>query len=229
MLDESHVHEPDAQEDHLSNRLEAAEKDAQWVEREIDSGFPILHSHSVVAIWGALEVLVEDLLITWLENYEDAWNNEAVRKLRIPVSDYHLSDERERLRMIVSELARKVNSRAQSGASNLAATLSIFGLSPRIGDNLRRALHELWQIRNVIVHCGGIADKRLVREYPYLGVQVGQRIHIYHSIYAWYMLAADRYLERLLDQAAVSLGFPGCHCPGMDNIPDRPPEEDLPT
>src|SRR5215216_385839 len=40
-----------------------AKTDAKWVEKEASTGFPILHSHSVVSVWGILEVLVEDYAV----------------------------------------------------------------------------------------------------------------------------------------------------------------------
>src|SRR5690242_5096489 len=46
--------------------LEEQDKFAQLAQSEIDLDFPLLHSHALVGVWGALEYLIEDLAVAWL-------------------------------------------------------------------------------------------------------------------------------------------------------------------
>lgn len=54
--------EPDAQQ------IERARKEADFAKREIERGFPLLHAYTIVALWGAMEALLEDVLIAWMMN-----------------------------------------------------------------------------------------------------------------------------------------------------------------
>jgi hypothetical protein len=208
--------------DDALSRLEEAKQHAEWIAREAATGFPILHSHSIVGIWGILEVFCEDFAVMWLENVPEAWEIPQVTKLKIPLSHYHRLSESERPRFTVSELSRSTSSDLRRGVGKLKSLLEVFSLAPTVGQNVNRALHELCQVRNVIVHCGGIADKTLIDECPWLGLEVGEPIDFYHPVYGWYFSAAMRYSERVLNQAFIALGLPSCKCPGADEIYDRP-------
>jgi hypothetical protein len=63
-----------AREDRIGVPKEPPEdrEEAQWLEREIQGGFPLLHAHSVVGIWGALEVYCEDLAVVEARPKDDA-------------------------------------------------------------------------------------------------------------------------------------------------------------
>jgi hypothetical protein len=211
-----------------SSRLEVAKRDADWVAKEAHSGFPILHAHAVVGIWSALEVLCEDFAIAWLRNLPGAWSASEVAKLKIPLAKYQQLNESERPRLVVSELSRSLGTDPRRGVGKLRSLLAVFDLAPDVGPNVQRALHELCQVRNVVVHCGGLADEKLVGECPWLGIRVGEHVQVDHPVYGWYYRAARRYAERVSSQAMVALGFEGCTCPGMNEIDPRPGEAAAP-
>lgn len=199
-----------------------ARQDVKWVNEELQSGFPILHSHSIVALWSIVEVFCEDLAACWLLNKPDAWKIPEVNRLKITLADYEVLSPDDRARYAIIELSRSLSLQFKTGVGKFSPILKLFGLEPRIGDNLRRALHELCQVRNVIVHCGGRVDRKLVQECPWLSSNIGDRIKISHEIYYWYYIAAERFLERVQSQTLITLGFEGCNCPGMDEIHERP-------
>ena len=206
----------------LLTYLEDAHRNAEWVQKEAQSEFPLLHAHSVVGLWSALEVLCEDFAIAWLKNMLAAWMIPDVARLRIPLATFHQFSEDDKLRYVVSELSRSQGGDLRKGVGKLKSLLQVFGLNPPIGPNLQRALHELCHIRNVFVHCGGIADQRFVTECPWLSIGPGERVLVSHALYGWYHFAAKRYAERVSNQVFVALGFPGCKCPGLDEIAPRP-------
>ena len=106
----------------------------------------------------------------------------------------------------------------------LEPLLEIIKFAPQIGPNVRRALHELFQVRNVIVHCGAIADRKLLSECPWVSWRLNETIKIKHSLYGWYYRATMRYYERMMNQALIAFGNKGCECPGMNEISERPEE-----
>src|SRR5437016_5050276 len=48
-------------------RIALARAEAEFAQRELDRGFPILHSHATVALWGILEATIEDVALEFLE------------------------------------------------------------------------------------------------------------------------------------------------------------------
>jgi hypothetical protein len=208
--------------DKWASMIVSATKDADWVKDEIGNGFQILHAHSVVALWSTLDVLSDDLAVCWLSNQESAWNDPQIRKMKVHVREYESLTPHERHRLIISELSRSLSIELKTGVGKLEPLLGIFGLAPSVGKNLRRALHEISQIRNVIVHCGCRVDKKLLSECPWFPWEVGQPIWIDHPLYGWYYQAAYRYAERVLNQVLIAFGNRGCTCPGMDDVSPRP-------
>jgi hypothetical protein len=204
------------------HRLLQANQDAEWVEREIVNNFPILHSHSVVAIWSILEVLVEDLAVCWLANTPEAWKLPQILKLKIAVGEYERLSPPERPRYIIYELNRSLSVDLKAGLGRLDPILSIFGIAPIVGHNLRQAIYELGQIRNVIVHRGSRVDQKLLDDCPWLTWRLGEEMIIDHPLCGWYHFAAERYAERVLNQVLVAFGNIGCSCPGMDTVGERP-------
>lgn len=206
----------------LADRLTAAKKDAEWVQREVKDGYPILHAHSVVALWSALEVLSEDLSACWLSNKPGCWQHPSISRLRIGLGEYEAMLRDERIRFVIRELSRSLSIDLKTGIGRLEPLLEVFDLAPVVGPNLRRALHELSQVRNVVVHAGGRADRKLLTDCPWLPWRLGELVVIEHELYGWYYRAADRYAERVFHQVLRALGNRGCECPGLEEIPARP-------
>ncbi len=201
-----------------------ARAEAEWVREEVEGGFPLLHRHGTVALWGTLEALLEDLAVAWLSNQPGAWSTPPLRKLKVPLAEFHLASEAERPRLAVRELGRSVGADARAYVGQLGAVLQAFDLAPSVKPNLKRALRELAQVRNVIVHRGAVADQKLLDECPWVDWKRGETVRVSHPLYGWYFSAARRYAERMVDQLIVRFGGVACQCPGMDEIPKRPPE-----
>jgi hypothetical protein len=216
---------PEADQPQSQKRLDAAKRDAQLVELETKHEFSLLHKHSIVSIWSALEILCEDLIIVWLENRSDAWELDLVKNLKVQISVYHNLAGTDRARYVVRELQRNLKTEFGSGVGRFEPLLNAFGLMPVLGPNLRRAIHELWHVRNNLVHSAGVADKRLVEACPWLSIEPAKIFAIPHLVYGWYYRGAERFTEHVASKAVQMLGFEGCNCPGMDEIDPRPEQQ----
>jgi hypothetical protein len=206
----------------LTENLAAAKREAAWVEEETSRGFPLLHAHSIAAIWGILEVVIEEVAMAWLSSVPTAWRATAIQKLKLSIGEYEAIRPEDRARYVTSELSRALTGGVRNGISKLEPLLEAFDLAPTLKPNLRKALLELYQVRNVIVHCGSRVDQRLLEVCPWVSWPLGAGVLVEHGLYAWYQKAAGRYTERLRNQVVVALGGPACTCPGMDEIQDRP-------
>src|SRR6266849_830444 len=76
--------------DHAVCAPEEAEEKRQKYEKALkrataDAGFPLLHAHDLVGLWGAFEAAVEDCLVGILINEPDLLRSDAFSRLRIPL------------------------------------------------------------------------------------------------------------------------------------------------
>lgn len=203
--------------------MKEAEDDAGWVEAEAQRDHPILHARSSVALWSHLEVFSEDLAVAWLLNREDAWNAETIQDLKISVATFERLDRDERARHVISEVQKKEKSELKGGLAPITLVLEKLNIAPELGDNVRKALHELRQVRNAIMHRGGRADRRLREGCTDVPWAIGQRIMISEDLFWWYYQAALHFPGDAVSKAGVALGVFDLNDVGPAHDIDRRP------
>lgn len=155
-----------------------ARSEAELAQHEVDQGFPVLNQQVTVDLWGALESLVRDFLAGCLANQTAPTGMDAVRKIKIRVADYEIMSKEERYYYLIEELERNLGAAFKQGINRFEALLDVFGFSGKVGKAIQKDLFELSQVRNVIVHRRGVADRKLVEACPWLGLTVGDRVAI---------------------------------------------------
>lgn len=193
---------------------------AQFAKAEIDDGFPILHSHTVIALWGALEALVSDLAIAWLENEPSTLQNDEFARLKIPLAEYERLSKCDRMAFLVKELARSLNADFKLGIGKFEVLLEALGLSGAVDDNVRRTLFEMSQVRNVLVHRAGIVDGRFKEACPWVAVEVGEKLRVDHKTYVRYVDATHEYVLCLINRVRVRFGIGPYEPTKKDNSSD---------
>jgi hypothetical protein len=186
--------------------IAVAKREAAWAKREREFGFPVLHAHATVALWGAVEVLVEDVCIARLKRKPELLESEELGRLTIPLGRFMNLDEDERLRLVLKQVQAKHRTEPRSGPGMLEATLKAVGLGGPLDENCRKQLHELRSVRNVIAHRSWVLDQKCVAECPWLGAQVGQEFVVSHERYSGYRDAGMRYVVELRTRQAVLAG-----------------------
>jgi hypothetical protein len=198
-------HEPVAED--REQRLEEARKRAEFAQQETERGFPLLHAHSLVGIWGALEVFVREMIVAWLLNVPEALASEELSNIKVPLALFERLSPPERMEALVDELDRHMHASLRAGVSRFEYLLKPLGLAGHVRSSRRRALHEMHQLRNAIVHARGIADRRLVEQCPQLGYRVGDPIRVTLEGYTEYYVQALYYELDILDRVRIALGL----------------------
>lgn len=188
------------------NDIEETKKEAAFAQKEIDRGFPFLYGQTSVAIWGHLEAYVEDLLVICLENDNSFMNVESIRKLRVTLSQYEQMGSLERKYYILDTLQRETQSKFKQGISQFEVVFNTFGLGGAVDDDLRKNLFELCNVRNVVVHRRGIADKRLVDSCAWLGLQVGDEVKITKEMFDAYSRSVAMYIAVTSKRVIIYFG-----------------------
>jgi len=186
--------------------IESVREQAEFAQKEIDSGFPILFSHAAIACWGFIEATVEDFVVSLLMTEPNLLTNEQLRRIKIPLAEYESLEPDERMRLLIKEFARQSSADLKQGVSIFETLLGSVGLSGSVDEILRRDLFEFYHIRNVIVHRSGIADRRICKACPWLSLSPGQRVIVRSADYERYSWAIHEYFIDILERDLVRTG-----------------------
>jgi hypothetical protein len=172
-------------------QIDDARAAAEWNREQRIKGHPLLHAQFLIVLWGALEALIEDLVVTVLR-HDGAAALDSDIKIRIPIRDLLQLDVADRASLIVRELRRATDADLKQGVGRFEVLLKPIGLSGPVGDELRRTMFEMSQVRNVLVHRRGIADRDFSMACPWLGVSDREELRVSSDM-------AQRYAEAALD------------------------------
>src|SRR5580704_469507 len=144
--------EVDTDQDYPDEQIEDAKKNAEFAEKECASGFPLLHAHTLVGLWGAFESAIEDMCVGILLNEPILLQNSAFAKMRIPLAEFELLEKDERMRLLLSEIQRLPGNFRRQGFGPSEVWLDSFDLTCNIDPETQKSIKEMHHIRNVIVH-----------------------------------------------------------------------------
>jgi hypothetical protein len=207
------IRDLNVESDHPKLTVEGAKATAEFAEREVDSGFSLLHAQAAIALWVSLEDVVRTFLATWLHNEPGAKQVDAVQKLKISVMDYEAMDEEERCLYIVELLEREAA--ARHGIERFECLLRPFGLSGAFQEEPRRDLYELYHVRNLLVHRAGRVDRRFAKACPWLGLTPGEIYVVDHTSYGRYHAATVQYITEIVYRVREHFGW------GRNEVPDH--------
>jgi hypothetical protein len=176
---------------------------AELAQREVDRGFPILFAQATISIWGILEAMVKDLLLDWLAHEPLAMQVDAVRKIKISLSQYEAMNVEERRYYILDTLERDIQSGLKQGISRFETLLDCFGLSGPVDSQIQKDMFELSTVRNVLVHRKGVADKRFIDACPWLGIKMGDAVTVNNHRFKSYVNSSIAYIMIIFKRVSV--------------------------
>jgi hypothetical protein len=189
-------------------RLESAKKAADLATRECDKDFPLLRALVAVAVWSHLEGHFKSLL-AYCVQHELPKNHKLLSKIKVKVSEWVQLDDDDKPAFLLSKIEQTLSSPQKAGVGRFESVLEACGLSGSVPPNLRRDVLELSAIRNSLVHCNRIADRRLVKQCPWLEISAGQPLHITQPMLDRYFSAAIGYVcvvhARIADRYGVDV------------------------
>lgn len=200
--------------------IEEAKGKASYARRESEAGFPIVHAHALLGLWGALECLVEDLFLASLESDPSILGEEPFRKIRLPVGMLLLASDDDRLKAILNEASRASETDLALGVSRFERLLRMVHADGRVPSRIKESMFQAQQIRNVWAHRGGYADARFVERCPQLGFSVGQRIDLDPSNFLRYMHGFHMYGLVIMNRYLALHGRERVHreCVGYEGV-----------
>lgn len=192
---------------------------ADQAQLEIEAGFPIVHAHGLLGLWGAFESFVEDLVIALLAQDPSVLGEDAFARVDVPVSTL-LLDGSARYRSILNEAQRKLGTELALGVGRFEHLLRLVKLDGPVPRRIRDAVYEAQHIRNVWAHRGGIADSKFVERCPSLGFEVGQRVDLDAGAFLRLQHALHMYTVVILNRARKNSGeaLITAECDGYEGV-----------
>ena len=179
---------------------------AQLAEREATKDFPLLFSHSLISLWGALEVLVEDVVAVWLQYRPEILMRAPLSDLKFALGDFERLERAELIQHVVVEAQRMVKTDLKVGAGQFESLLRLVELGGEIAAPHRDALFYMQQFRHVFAHRGGTADRRFIEKCSALEYEVGDSIRVGQELFHAFHVAANFYALNLFNRCAISDG-----------------------
>jgi hypothetical protein len=179
-------------------RMKRAVEEAELAQKELDDGFPLLHSQFVVSLWSSMESLVRLFVARLLQNHKPAMDNKVIQRLQVKIGEYERLEGDDRYFYIVDKLEQELSTPLKSGVTRFEILLEPFGLSGPVKDEIRQDLFELNQVRNVVVHRSGIADRRFIDACPWLELKVGDKFNVQYPYSKRYFKASQKYVLLLI-------------------------------
>jgi hypothetical protein len=174
---------------------------------ESNSDYRLFHGHSLVAIWGALETMVFDVVVAWLLNGPDATAHPKVAEMKVPFGLFEELSREERIYTVTSELDRQRGDRA--GIQRFENVLDPVDLSGSYEGVLADNIYEMQQMRNVFAHRSGVADRRFADACPHLGYGVGDLVMVGQNTWTDFIVTAMAYASVIARRMRAKLGLPG--------------------
>lgn len=171
---------------------ESAETIQAYAQEQAVAGVPYLFGLAATKLWSILETLVYDLVLEELQHPERWMATKPFSNYKVSLADFMTMTREEQIEALAREYKHMQGADRQIGVGRLESMLNPISLGGGVDDEVKRALLELSQVRNVIVHRLGIVDARLVTNCPWLGLRVGQALMLKNDDY-WIYAGATLY------------------------------------
>ncbi len=187
-----------------ADRLALVRQLSEFAKEEVAAGMPVLYGSAAVLLWGALETAIRDFAALWIEQTKETYAIREVGALKVRIGEYELLSPNARAKYVLELLERDLGSSMREGVGRFTSLLRIFGLVPKIDDDLRRSLNELSAIRNVTVHRAGVADDRFLKACPNYPTNLGEEVRVTREAFIRYSQAVGEFAASVVE-AAIGL------------------------
>jgi hypothetical protein len=177
----------------IDRLLASSHINEEWAKEIRDNDYSVLHTHSLVSIWAALESAIENLILALILN--DTQSLDRLRKFGVKKIDENLKnhDLTEDICLSIYKKLKDVTSVSYDIVQTMQNMLSAFNINVKC-EIYKSELLEANAVRNVIVHRFGIVDEKSVKNSPSLAGYVGQPFTISNKKYLTYQSAIGKFL-----------------------------------
>ena len=130
-----------------------------------------------------------------------------LEEIRVPLADFQVLETDERMRLLIRELGRTPGAGRRQGVDQFEALLSHFALSGDVERQVKQDILEINHVRNVIVHRGSLADRRLTQCCPWMDLRIGDKVLVTPVGFRRYSQALESYVLEITYRVGYRYGI----------------------
>lgn len=185
--------DPFGTEETYQAALSKAAELEDFAKEQAAAKFSYVHELAVVKLWSILETAIDQLAFQRLREGAGR-ENQILTSIEGPLLPFLEADAEEQADFLLSKLKVAVKASLQRGIGRFEAVLNPLGLGGPVDTLAAKAIVELSEVRHVIVHRRGVADRQFVTRCPWVRTGVGERLEVSRRALTWYSTAADWYV-----------------------------------
>lgn len=195
---------PTESEDRLARALEIAD----LAQQEIDRGFPLLHNHALVGLWGALEAAIDDVCTARILDSPEILESGDLSKVKVNAAEFIKLGDTDRARVVFEELKRVTDATMKVGVGQFERLLNAVGVGGDVDPHVRNVIRIAKEMRNVVAHRAGIVDARFVSACADLNFARGDQLRINREQMHSVLFACVLYVEEVNRRCRAAQGLP---------------------
>lgn len=185
----------------IGRLMKQAQSDSVFASSEMQTGFKTVSSHSAIAIWAAIETAIEQTLLNHIRKLPNSKELMAASAPALKADKIQTGTEGDIRKALRRWEASLDDGDAVERALRMLAAMQVDLVIP---EEIRRKLTEMGEVRNVLMHRGGIADEWTVSKCPWLGISPGDELVIDDAKLETFIDAAHRFAVCLIGACAKS-------------------------
>lgn len=171
---------------------------SEFAKEQVKNGFPLLYAHSLVAIWGSLESMIMDFLVSLINKNPNIMENDIFKKIKISLAEFELLDKQERIYFIIREAERNLKLGFKQGVERFEAFFNLLGIGGAVDQKTKKILFELYHVRNLILHRSSIIDQKFIKACPWRKENRGDILLISANDFDRYQSAVEKYINIII-------------------------------
>jgi hypothetical protein len=168
----------------------------------LNSDFDTINRHSLVSMWGSIEIALEDTIVLILMN--DPTAIDALTNLSVKTKGFNKTAiTEEDARKLYSRFERLIRSNLTVG-DGYCKMLCSLSININCHNNVLDKLNEINSVRNCLLHKGGIIDEKAANLCPSLRPYKNCKFQIGEKLYLEYYEAISLFSQAFLESVVKS-------------------------
>jgi hypothetical protein len=159
----------------LGRLIKQSREQSPFAAEEMSTGFKTICGHSAIAIWAGIETAIEQMLVNHIQKLPDIKELMALVAPALKLEKVQTTTEADARRSVRKWEAALDDPDALVRAIKM---LGAVGLEIELPEKDHRLLVEISEVRNVLLHRGGVIDRGFIAKCPWLGVKTGDELVI---------------------------------------------------
>ncbi len=176
---------------------------SQWAAELRKEDYSTVNSHSLISIWSAVEVAVEDTVVLILSKDPSAVDVVSAAGVKTAGFGEGPLTEEEARRLFTNRIQRKIGENLRVGEF-YTRVLGLFGLTISLSNHALSKLEEANWVRNCLMHRGGIIDAKAAQSVATLRPFLGRKLPLTKQRYLEYHDAIGKLLGAIMEAAIAS-------------------------